>query len=111
MNTCTSPFKSKISILLLRNIQVVVEHHFAYLFIRRPSWGLAAVVSIISLGLFLLVTGETEFNLVGFLMVMIAAALAGLRWTITQVLLQGDKNHGMNMLTHVLICNTSMLQC
>lgn len=31
---------------------------------------------------------------VGFLLVMTAAMLAGLRWTITQVLLQGGPGHG-----------------
>jgi len=51
-------------------------------------------VGVISLGLFLLVAGETQFHLVGFIMVMSASALAGLRWTITQVLLQGDKHTG-----------------
>ena len=60
----------------------------------RPSWQLAAVVAVISVGLFLLVAGETQFHLVGFIMVMSASALAGLRWTITQVLLQGDKHTG-----------------
>ena len=30
-------------------------------------------------------SGQTKFNLVGFLLVMTAAALSGLRWTITQV--------------------------
>jgi solute carrier family 35 protein C2 len=58
--------------------------------IERMSWRLAGVVSVISLGLFLLVEGETEFNLAGFFMVISASALAGLRWAITQVLLQGD---------------------
>jgi solute carrier family 35 protein C2 len=58
--------------------------------IEKMTWTLAGVVSIISLGLFFLVAGETEFNLVGFIMVMTASALSGLRWTITQVLLQGD---------------------
>jgi hypothetical protein len=47
------------------------------------------VVSVITAGLLLLVYGETKFHLVGFLLVMAAAMLAGLRWTITQVLLQG----------------------
>jgi hypothetical protein len=61
---------------------------------RRPSWNLAAVVLIISMGLGLLVAGETEFNLAGFLIVMVASALSGLRWTITQVLLQGNNAHG-----------------
>lgn len=52
------------------------------------------VVVIISAGLGLLVAGETEFNLAGFVIVMVASALSGLRWTITQVLLQGTDAHG-----------------
>lgn len=57
--------------------------------IERPSWSLAGIVAVIVGGLLLLVAGETQFDLVGFLLVMTAAMLAGLRWTITQVLLQG----------------------
>ena len=57
--------------------------------IEKPSWGLAGVVTVITGGLLLLVAGETQFDLVGFILVMTAAMLAGLRWTITQVLLQG----------------------
>ena len=49
---------------------------------------------MISPGLGLLVAGETEFDLAGFVMVMVASALSGLRWTITQVLLQGSEAHG-----------------
>jgi solute carrier family 35 protein C2 len=60
--------------------------------IEKPSWSLAAVVSVISCGLLLLVAGETKFDLLGFILVMSAAALAGLRWTITQILLQGHKH-------------------
>jgi hypothetical protein len=60
----------------------------------RPSWSLAGVVLVIAAGLLLLVAGETRFDLVGFLVVMGASMLAGFRWTITQVLLQGDaKGH------------------
>lgn len=55
----------------------------------RPSWHLAGVVAIISCGLVLLVYGETAFDLTGFVLVMSASMLSGLRWTITQVLLQG----------------------
>ena len=60
----------------------------------RPSWNLAAVVGIISCGLLLLVYGETRFNLLGFIVVMVASMLSGLRWTITQVLLQGTDKTG-----------------
>ena len=47
------------------------------------------MVAIISCGLVLLVYGETAFDLTGFALVMSASMLSGLRWTITQVLLQG----------------------
>lgn len=61
--------------------------------IERPSWNLAGVVFIISIGLTLLVFGETQFDLAGFIVVMTASMLSGLRWTITQVLLQGNDAH------------------
>ena len=63
--------------------------------IERMSWRLAGVIAVISLGLFLLVEGEDEgeFSWAGFFMVMSASALAGLRWAITQVLLQGDAHN------------------
>ena len=51
------------------------------------------MVGIMSVGLSLLVFGETEFNLAGFIVVMSASCLSGLRWTITQVLLQGADGH------------------
>eukprot|EP00891_Asterochloris_glomerata_P003104 jgi/Astpho2/3104/Aster-03393 len=63
---------------------------FAFIWkIEKPSWHLAGVVAIISCGLVLLVYGETAFDLTGFVLVMSASMLSGLRWTITQVLLQG----------------------
>lgn len=63
--------------------------------IEQPSWSLAGIVLVIVSGLLLLVAGETQFDVRGFILVMTAAMMAGLRWTITQVLLQGDKNgHG-----------------
>jgi solute carrier family 35 protein C2 len=62
--------------------------------LEKPSWELAAVVGVITAGLLLLVAGETRFDALGFVLVMSAAALAGLRWTITQVLLQGGGGAG-----------------
>jgi hypothetical protein len=72
--------------------------------LRRRS--LAAVVSVITAGLLLLVYGETKFHLVGFLLVMAAAMLAGLRWTITQVLLQGTPGsaHGEEGVARQVAC-------
>ena len=62
--------------------------------LHRPSMELGLVVLIISAGLLLVAYGETAFNVAGFVLVMTASALAGLRWTITQVLLQGTGGHG-----------------
>ena len=61
----------------------------------RPSASLGSVIAVICVGLILLVYGEAEFNLAGFIIVMTASALSGLRWTITQVLLQGSSAHGV----------------
>ena len=56
--------------------------------LERLSWQLAGVVAITTCGLVLTVYGESQFNLNGFLLVMSASVMAGLRWTLTQVLLQ-----------------------
>ena len=52
------------------------------------------MVGVISAGLALLVAGETQFDALGFALVMAASALSGLRWTITQLQLQGSDGHG-----------------
>jgi hypothetical protein len=78
---------------------------------HRPSWSLALVVLVISLGLALLVAGETEFNLAGFVIVMVASALSGLRWTITQVLLQGSEAHGTGAQDLHPLCQLPRLLC
>ncbi|CAI5523635.1 unnamed protein product [Closterium sp. Naga37s-1] len=46
---------------------------------------------VISVGVLFTVAGETEFQLLGFILVMVAAFVSGLRWVLLQVLLQGDK--------------------
>ena len=63
---------------------------FAFLWrLERPSWGLAGVVGVIVSGLLLLVKGEAKFDATGFALVMTAACMSGLRFTLTQVLLHG----------------------
>eukprot|EP01025_Chloroclados_australasicus_P014241 TRINITY_DN16673_c0_g1_i1.p1 TRINITY_DN16673_c0_g1~~TRINITY_DN16673_c0_g1_i1.p1 ORF type:complete len:441 (+),score=42.80 TRINITY_DN16673_c0_g1_i1:167-1489(+) len=68
---------------------------FAYLWgIEKLTWQILKVVVLISLGLFLFVYGETSFQWFGFMLVMTAAALAGFRWMMTQVQLQGTAVEG-----------------
>lgn len=53
---------------------------------KRPS--LIVVVCLIGAGLFLFTYQSTQFNLEGFLLVLSASALAGLRWTLAQLVMQ-----------------------
>ncbi len=52
------------------------------------------IVLVISGGLLLLVKGETHFDAAGFTLVMVASCLAGLRFTLTQIFLQGGHEGG-----------------
>lgn len=60
---------------------------------RSPSWSLAGVVAVIVSGLLLLVRGEADFDTTGFVLVMSASCMSGLRFTLTQVLLHGNRGN------------------
>lgn len=61
---------------------------FSVLFgLEKPNWRLAAIVMIMSFGVFLMVAGETEFSFVGFFLVLGASCFSGLRWALIKLLL------------------------
>ncbi|KAF8324438.1 triose phosphate transporter [Cantharellus anzutake] len=69
---------------------------FAFLFrLESFSWRLIAVIMIIFTGVVLMVATETQFELIGMLLVISASALGGLRWALTQILLR-KKGLGMD---------------
>ncbi|KAI7726581.1 hypothetical protein M8C21_010998 [Ambrosia artemisiifolia] len=62
---------------------------FAFAFrLESPSFKLLGIMLIISAGVLLTVAKETEFDLWGFIFVMLAAVMSGFRWSMTQILLQ-----------------------
>jgi solute carrier family 35 protein C2 len=62
---------------------------FGILFrLERATWQIAAIVTVMSIGVIMMVAGETQFVLVGFFLVLGAAACSGLRWALTQILLR-----------------------
>ncbi|KAG0252730.1 Triose-phosphate Transporter [Mortierella polycephala] len=62
---------------------------FAFVFkLERPTWTLAGVIGVICVGLFMMVMSEVDFVLIGFIQVMLASVLGGLRWSLTQLLLE-----------------------
>jgi len=56
--------------------------------LERFRCSLVGVVILIACGLFLFTYHYTEFNALGFFLVMLASFLSGLRWTITQLITQ-----------------------
>uniref|UniRef100_A0AAQ6ID77 Solute carrier family 35 member C2 n=1 Tax=Anabas testudineus TaxID=64144 RepID=A0AAQ6ID77_ANATE len=56
--------------------------------LEEPNPFLILVVLLISSGLFMFTFESTQFNLEGFIMVLLASFLGGIRWTLTQVLMQ-----------------------
>ncbi|ORZ24657.1 triose-phosphate transporter family-domain-containing protein [Absidia repens] len=64
---------------------------FAFLFkLENPNLRLVGIIVIITAGVVLMVSDETEFVLTGFIQVMSAAAFGGLRWALTEVLLRKE---------------------
>ncbi|KAF9506569.1 hypothetical protein BS47DRAFT_1321727 [Hydnum rufescens UP504] len=69
---------------------------FAFLFrLERFSWRLVAVILTITGGVVLMVASETQLVVAGMLLVILASALGGLRWALTQILLN-KKEMGMD---------------
>jgi solute carrier family 35 protein C2 len=56
--------------------------------LEAPSWRLGLAVAVIVAGVACAVAGEADFDGRGFALVMGAAALSGLRWTLTQLLMR-----------------------
>ncbi|GAA6010602.1 hypothetical protein JCM10207_007758 [Rhodosporidiobolus poonsookiae] len=65
---------------------------FAFLFrLETPSWRLCGIILLITSGVVLMVSTETQFHFVGMVEVLTASALGGLRWSLTQLLLQKEQ--------------------
>jgi solute carrier family 35 protein C2 len=61
---------------------------FAFLFrLEQPSWRLVFIISIMTVGVVMMVAGETAFHALGFILVMASACSSGFRWSLTQILL------------------------
>ncbi|CAO3571523.1 unnamed protein product [Mortierella alpina] len=65
---------------------------FAFFFgLEKPRMSLILIIAVIVVGVVLTVAGETQFDMTGFILVLLAAVMSGLRWSLTQMLLQKDQ--------------------
>ncbi|OJJ30417.1 hypothetical protein ASPWEDRAFT_55008 [Aspergillus wentii DTO 134E9] len=61
---------------------------FAFIFgLEKPSVKLIIVIATMTVGVVMMVAGETAFNAVGFTLVIASAFFSGFRWGLTQILL------------------------
>jgi solute carrier family 35 protein C2 len=61
---------------------------FAFIFrLETPSVKLIFVIATMTVGVVMMVAGETAFNAVGFALVIASAFFSGFRWGLTQILL------------------------
>ena len=61
---------------------------FAFLFrLESPTWKLCIIILFMTAGVIMMVAGETAFNALGFVLVMLASFCSGFRWSLTQILL------------------------
>lgn len=61
---------------------------FAFIFrLEKPTVKLISVISVMTIGVIMMVADEAAFVLIGFILVMLASVLSGLRWSLTQLLL------------------------
>nr|CAD1824105.1 unnamed protein product [Ananas comosus var. bracteatus] len=64
---------------------------FAFAFrLEKLSFKLLGIILVISYGVFLSVAKATEFNVLGFILIMLSAVMSGFRWCMTQILLQKE---------------------
>lgn len=77
---------------MVKSSSLIFVLAFAFAFrLELFSWRLVGVIFLICAGVLLMVATETHFILNGFLLVLTASALGGLRWALTQVLLKNKK--------------------
>ncbi|GFS05822.1 solute carrier family 35 member C2 [Elysia marginata] len=72
--------------------------------LEKFRWSLVVVVLFIFSGLFMFTYHSTQFNLEGFILVMSASVLAGMRWTLAQVVMQKNElglQNPIDMMYHI----------
>ncbi|KAK9302099.1 hypothetical protein QLX08_005819 [Tetragonisca angustula] len=62
-----------------------------FLKLEKKSWTLTCIVTMISGGLFMFTYKSTQFGIFGFIICLLASFSSGIRWTMTQLIMQKSK--------------------
>ncbi|KAK2725593.1 solute carrier family 35 member C2-like [Artemia franciscana] len=90
---------------MTKSTAIIFIAGFALLFnLEKKHWSLIVIAGMISSGLFLFTYHATQFRWEGFLMVLFASFLSGLRWTLSQLVMQRSElglSNPIDMIYHV----------
>ncbi|OWF37965.1 solute carrier family 35 member C2-like [Mizuhopecten yessoensis] len=90
---------------MTKSTAVIFILGFSILFrIEKARWSLSVVVLLVSTGLFMFTYHSTQFHLEGFIMVLSASVLSGLRWGLAQLILQKEEiglSNPLDMMYHI----------
>jgi solute carrier family 35 protein C2 len=90
---------------ITKSTSIVFILMFAILLkLEKNHWSLVVIVIMISIGLIMFTYKSTDFVLTGFIMVLSASFLSGIRWTVSQLIMQKEKyglNNPVDMIYHV----------
>ncbi|XP_017881367.1 solute carrier family 35 member C2-like isoform X1 [Ceratina calcarata] len=59
--------------------------------LEKKSWSLTCIVVMISVGLFMFTYKSTQFEIFGFVICLLASFSSGIRWTMSQLIMQKSK--------------------
>ncbi|XP_023027283.1 solute carrier family 35 member C2 [Leptinotarsa decemlineata] len=77
---------------MTKSTTIVFILFFSILFkLEKKSWSLSGIVFMITTGLILFTYKSTQFNFLGFMLLLLASISSGIRWTCVQLLLQKSK--------------------
>ncbi|MBE3041630.1 hypothetical protein IMZ48_03430, partial [Candidatus Bathyarchaeota archaeon] len=61
---------------------------FAFIFrLETPTLHLVCIIGVMTIGVVMMVFGEVDFHLGGFVLIISSAFFSGFRWALTQILL------------------------
>ena len=90
---------------ITKSTSIVFILMFSILFkLEKKHWSLILIVLMISVGLAMFTYKSTEFVLAGFMMVLSASFLSGIRWTMSQLIMQKSQlglSNPIDMIYHV----------
>ncbi|XP_061180279.1 solute carrier family 35 member C2-like [Saccostrea echinata] len=90
---------------MTKSTAVIFILGFSLLFrLEKPRLVLVFVVLFIAGGLFMFTFHSTQFNMKGFIMVLSASLLSGLRWTLAQLVTQKEKlglHNPLDLMYHI----------